>query len=74
MPALGDFLRSPDDREERLPAVVLLVVRDGETHLAPSDDFPLAADDELLLVGGGRPPATARLHPARRRRSRIRAA
>ena len=51
MPALGDFLRSPDDREERLPAVVLLVVRDGETHLAPSDDFPLAADDELLLVG-----------------------
>lgn len=51
MPMLGDLLRSPDDREERLAAVVLLVVRQGETHLAPSDDFPLAADDELLLVG-----------------------
>jgi Trk K+ transport system NAD-binding subunit len=51
MPTLGDFLRSPDDREDRLAAVVLLVVRDGETHLAPPDDFPLAADDELLLVG-----------------------
>jgi voltage-gated potassium channel len=51
MPVLGDVLRSPDDREERLAAVVLLVVREGETHLAPSDDFPLAADDELLLVG-----------------------
>jgi hypothetical protein len=51
MPTLGDLLRSPDDREERLAAVVLLVVRDGETRLAPPDDFPLAADDELLLVG-----------------------
>ena len=51
MPQLGELLRSPDDREERLQAVVLLVVRGDETHLAPSDDFPSAVDDELLLVG-----------------------
>jgi voltage-gated potassium channel len=58
MPQLGDLLRSPDDREERLEAVVLLVVRGDETHLAPPDDFPLALDDELLLVGD---PAARRL-------------
>jgi len=58
MPQLGDLLRSPDDREERLEAVVLLVVRGDETYLAPPDDFPLALDDELLLVGD---PAARRL-------------
>jgi len=51
MPTLGDLLRSPDDREERLSAVVLLVVRGSAFHLAPPDDFPLEAGDELLLVG-----------------------
>ncbi len=30
---------------------MLLVLRGDETHLAPPDDFPLAIDDELLLVG-----------------------
>jgi voltage-gated potassium channel len=51
MPLLGELLGSPDDREERLSAVVLLAVRGAEFHLAPPDDFRLAADDELLLVG-----------------------
>ena len=51
MPQLGHLLRSPDDRAERLQAVVLLVLRGDTVHLAPPDDFPLAADDELLLVG-----------------------
>ena len=51
MPRVGELLRSPDDREERLSAVVLLIVRGTEFHLAPPDDFRLAADDELLLVG-----------------------
>jgi Trk K+ transport system NAD-binding subunit len=64
MPQLGDLLRSPDDREERLEAVVLLVVRGDETYLAPPDDFPLALDDELLLVGD----------PAARRGARVRLA
>ena len=57
-PLLGDLLRSPDDRDDRLHAVVLLVARGGEVHLAPPDDFPLAPDDELLLVGE---PAARRL-------------
>ena len=48
---LGDLLRDPDDRDERLPVVVLMVLRDGETVLAPDDDFVLAPEDELLLTG-----------------------
>jgi voltage-gated potassium channel len=48
---LGDLLRSPDDREQRLPAVPLLLLRDGEAVLAPDEEFVLRADDELLLAG-----------------------
>jgi voltage-gated potassium channel len=55
---LGDLLRSPDDREERLHTVVLLVARGDDVHLAPSDDFAVTLDDELLLVGE---PAARRL-------------
>ncbi|MBL8925883.1 MAG: potassium channel protein [Pseudonocardia sp.] len=55
---LGDLLRSPDDRDDHLHAVVLLVARDGDVHLAPPDDFTLAPADELLLVGE---PAARRL-------------
>ena len=55
---LGDLLRSPDDRDDHLHAVVLLVARDGDVHLAPPDDFRLASGDEMLLVGE---PAARRL-------------
>jgi len=55
---LGDLLRSPDDRDLHLHAVVLLVARDGDMHLAPPDDFTLDPGDELLLVGE---PAARRL-------------
>jgi len=55
---LGDLLRSPDDRDQRLHTVVLLVARGDEVHLAPSDDFAVTLDDELLLVGE---PAARRL-------------
>jgi voltage-gated potassium channel len=48
---LGDLLRSPDDRDERLHAVTLLIARGDETEVAPGDDFALASGDELLLVG-----------------------
>jgi voltage-gated potassium channel len=48
---LGDLLRSPDDREQRLPAVPLLLLRGEETVLAPDDGFVLRPDDELLLAG-----------------------
>ena len=54
---LGDLLRNPDDRDEPLHAVPLLLARaagggdDSGFVLAPDDDVVLAADDELLLVG-----------------------
>jgi voltage-gated potassium channel len=48
---LGDVLRDPADRAEALAAVVLMVLRDGEAQLAPDDDFVLAPDDELLVLG-----------------------
>ena len=48
---IGDLLRNPEDRSEPLHAVVLLVLRDTETTLAPDDDFEVRAGDELLLVG-----------------------
>jgi voltage-gated potassium channel len=51
---LGDLLRDPEDRDEPLPAVPLLLARAGEDEqieVAPADDVALAPDDELLLVG-----------------------
>ena len=48
---LGDLLRNPEDRDEPLHAVALLVWRGGDVTLAPDGDFLLAPDDELLLVG-----------------------
>jgi voltage-gated potassium channel len=48
---LGDLLRNPEEREEPLHAVVLLVLRGNDAILAPDDDFVLAPGDELLLAG-----------------------
>jgi voltage-gated potassium channel len=48
---LGELLRNPEDREEPLHAVALLVVRGHEATLAPGPDFVLAAGDEILLAG-----------------------
>lgn len=48
---LGDLLRNPENREENLHVVPLLVLRDGAATLAPDGDFVLAAGDELLLAG-----------------------
>jgi hypothetical protein len=48
---LGDLLRDPDDREERLHVVVLMILRDDECLLTPDDDVVLASGDELLLAG-----------------------
>ncbi|SDF17255.1 Trk K+ transport system, NAD-binding component [Blastococcus aurantiacus] len=48
---LGDLLRNPENREERLHAVALLVLRGSGTTLAPDEDFVLKAGDELLLAG-----------------------
>ncbi|MCW0215456.1 MAG: potassium channel family protein [Pseudonocardia sp.] len=48
---VGDLLRDPDDRDQRLPIEVLMVLRGDEPTMAPDDDFTLAPDDELLLHG-----------------------
>src|SRR3954469_4855595 len=49
---LGQLLRNPENRDEPLHAVVLVVSRDGQVILAPDDDFALAGGDELLRAGG----------------------
>jgi hypothetical protein len=48
---LGDLLRNPEDREDPLHAVPLLVLRGEDATLAPDPDFVLAPGDELLLAG-----------------------
>ncbi|HEX2075556.1 MAG TPA: NAD-binding protein [Geodermatophilus sp.] len=48
---LGDLLRNPEDRDESLHAIVLLVLRRREAVLAPGPDFVLATGDELLFAG-----------------------
>jgi Trk K+ transport system NAD-binding subunit len=48
---LGDLMRDPDDREERLEAVPLMVLRGDECVMAPPDDFVLAEGDEMLMAG-----------------------
>jgi voltage-gated potassium channel len=48
---LGALLRNPEDRDEPLHAVTLLVLRGNEATLAPDDDFLLRPGDELLLAG-----------------------
>jgi hypothetical protein len=48
---LGDLMRNPEDRNQRLHAVPLLVLRDSACVLTPGDDFVLAAEDQMLLAG-----------------------
>jgi voltage-gated potassium channel len=48
---LGDLLRNPEDREQDLHIVPLLVVRGGDVTLAPDADFVLRPGDELLFAG-----------------------
>ena len=48
--ALGEILRDGTDRSQPLPATTLLIRRDDRMILLPSDDFPLAAGDELLIA------------------------
>jgi Trk K+ transport system NAD-binding subunit len=48
---LGDLLRNPEDRDEPLHAVVLLVLRGDDAFPAPGPDFVLTPGDEMLLAG-----------------------
>ncbi len=63
---LGDLLRNPEDRDESLHAVPLLLVRAaGGDHgddvvVTPDDDVVLAPNDELLLVGQPRADCSTR--------------
>jgi voltage-gated potassium channel len=43
---LGDLLRSPEDRDQPLHAVALLVQRDSGCVLIPDDDFVLSPGDQ----------------------------
>ena len=46
---LGDVLRQPRDRAQKLPGVALVLQRDGEKVMLPGDDVELAAQDEVLV-------------------------
>lgn len=48
---LGDLMRKPDDRQSMLPLAALVLIRGGEQWFMPSEDTPLAGDDQVLLVG-----------------------
>ncbi len=48
---VGLLLRDNADRETALPAIVLMVERDGHTLLLPNDDFILQPGDAILLAG-----------------------
>ncbi|WP_328473652.1 NAD-binding protein [Actinoplanes sp. NBC_00393] len=48
---IGDLLRHPDDRDQRLDIVPLLVMRDGEVALGPADGDELRAGDQILFAG-----------------------
>ena len=50
---LGDLFRDPDDREEELEIVPLMLLREGVSTLGPALDVRLRPDDELLLAGDG---------------------
>ena len=49
---VGDLLRDPFDRAQRLSALVLLVARPGEPAIVlPGDEVELRQGDEVLLAG-----------------------
>jgi len=48
---LGDVMRSPNDRQRSVDAVPLILLRDGDSVLAPRDEQQLQLDDELLIAG-----------------------
>ena len=50
---LGDLLRDPREREQRLPVSPLLLLHADESTLRPPDDRVLVVDDEVLLAGPG---------------------
>jgi voltage-gated potassium channel len=48
---LGDLLRDPQQREQHINAVVMLLIRQGTNTVFPAADTVLQPGDELLLAG-----------------------
>lgn len=51
---LGDVLTDPRDRDQWLPALPLLLQREGGHHLLPAEDTGLQPGDRILFCGQGR--------------------
>jgi Trk K+ transport system NAD-binding subunit len=49
--SVGQLIRDNADWQTALPAVVLMIVRSGQSFLLPDDEFTLMAGDALLIVG-----------------------
>ncbi|MET0859299.1 MAG: NAD-binding protein [Telluria sp.] len=49
--SVGELMRDTADWEAFLPAVVLMIVRRGQSFLLPGDEFGLEAEDALLIAG-----------------------
>lgn len=49
--SISQLLRDSADRNTALPALVLMIVRRGQSFVFPAGDFLLEAGDELLLAG-----------------------
>jgi Trk K+ transport system NAD-binding subunit len=49
--SVGQLLRNNADREAALPAIVLMIVRQGEAFMLPGEGFMLKPGDAVLLVG-----------------------
>ncbi|BAU48940.1 potassium transporter TrkA [Sulfurifustis variabilis] len=51
---IGDLLRDPRARSERLPGLALMLQRVGEEQLLPEEGLVLQAGDRLLFAGASR--------------------
>jgi voltage-gated potassium channel len=50
---LGDFIRSPEERDRQLRVLPLLLLRQGQAILTPEGETVLTENDELLFAGRG---------------------
>lgn len=57
---LGHLTRNPQDREEMLSCVALVVKRAGRLTTLPAEDFDLQAGDEILFCGTQKAEASLR--------------
>jgi voltage-gated potassium channel len=48
---LGDLLRAPGERDARIEARALMILREGRELLLPGDDTALQVGDRILLAG-----------------------